>query len=279
MGLRHLTPSVIFALAAVSAWAQAVGGSPESQAGSSNPWSPWIGPAIIAVLVSSLINLFGNWIEHRRRLETERLRHTQQIEQEQLRRTHSAEAEARKAWSSVAAPALDAAMDFAARMFDVIVRSRPFSASEDPVARWPTPESVSLTDPPLEITTLFRLLRYLAASAHMGRMVPSHGENLLIDQADYYVSNKIRMALKGTLARAPYGLKTEGQEFIGSRLLSLSRSRVTWPISIFLPFLATCGPTGAWRTALVPCRTFCGRIQTTSRPNRNSWPSPLPSSI
>jgi hypothetical protein len=118
-------------------------------------------------------------------------------------------------WTKVGIPLLSAADDLIARIFDVIVRKRsldfgnPFDFT-----------SVDVFNPQREISTIWRLFQYLAATSGLENSSFEGGGNTRIDNLRLY-ANKSRIALKGNIFGAPAKIQTEAQEAIGSKILSL----------------------------------------------------------
>jgi len=160
--------------------------------------TPWAGPAIIAAVVT----MIGQFVLTR------------------LSRTQEREKDEEKAWTDAVMPAQEAADDVVARFFDILVRKRAFSvAGFDSAA---LAKGDVLKKPTLELTTVFRLVKFLASVTYLQRKLPVSGDVMKLRQADLYVSNKVRMALKGNIAGSTLKLPTETQQCIGAKFLEIT---------------------------------------------------------
>ena len=166
----------------------------------SNWFSPWIGPAIVA----SLVSMISQWILFRRQGKKEK------------------EKEESSALAQVVAPVAEAADDIVARLFDVIVRKKNFGFSTFTFPSEVTEEI--LREPPQVLTTVFRFARYFASVSYLQRRVSECNEIKKVRVADFYASNKVRMGFKANVSDAQNKLPTESQQFIGSKFLNLSPS-------------------------------------------------------
>lgn len=117
-------------------------------------------------------------------------------------------------WSRFGVPAINAADDLVARIFDVMVRQRPL----DPSAI--SAQNVNVFNPSRELSTVWRLLQYLAAAAQFDSASFEGGRDVRLTQLRLYVS-KARIALKGNLFQSPARIQSEAQEAIGAKVLSL----------------------------------------------------------
>lgn len=162
--------------------------------------TPWIGPAIIAAVVA----LIGQFLMSMNK------------KKEGQRQVEAA------AWADAVSPVAETADDIIARLFDIIVRKRVVDFSSFGFPEALTEETIQ--DPPSELTTVYRLIKFFAGVSYLQRKIPEYGSMLSIRMADFYAANKIRMGFKGNICKAPHGLPTETQQFIGSKFLSLTPS-------------------------------------------------------
>jgi hypothetical protein len=159
--------------------------------------SPWIGPAIIAAIVA----FFGQMV----------------ISRIQIRASRKEKDAA--AWADSVAPVLECSDDIIARFFDIIARNRTVDFGS-----LKFPEAVSydvLTKPQSELTTIYRMIRLLSGAVFLQKRLPDYHEMRRIRLVDFYISNKIRMAIKGNLTKATQKIPTETQNYIGAKYLSL----------------------------------------------------------
>lgn len=128
-------------------------------------------------------------------------------------RRHSAAA----AWREIGEPVVHAADDLIGRLFDVMVRERRLDMSS-PLRL----EGFAIYDPPSELSTVWRLARYLAASISLEKDIAEYGHVPEISTLRFYAANKLRMALKGNLYDPDFKLQTEGQQIVGGKVLALA---------------------------------------------------------
>lgn len=172
-----------------------LGGSlPHGMPGAWTPALPGIA-AFISALVTGLFLLGGYF--YTRRVERQH-RHEER-------------------WTAVGVPVLNAADDLVARIFDIIVRRRRLQMQTALQV-----DTINVFDPPREISTVWRLLQYLAATAQLERSSFEGGGRTRLDNLRLYVS-KARIALKGNVLGSPAKIQTEAQEAIGAKVLFLGR--------------------------------------------------------
>lgn len=139
------------------------------------PWfAPWIGPAIVA----SVVTLVGQFVLTR------------------LSRSHEREKDAQRAWTDAVMPVEEACDDVVARFFDIIVRKRQLDFNQFDAMT--LAKGDVLKNPSQQLTTTFRLVKFLAGVTYLQRKLPTHGDVRRVRQAEFYVSNKIRMAQADT---------------------------------------------------------------------------------
>lgn len=164
-----------------------------------NVWSkyvaPWLGPAIIAAVVTVL----GNWLLAKRTSKKER------------------EQEEQKALNDAVTPVLETADDIIARFFDLIVRGSTHNFGKLTI---PKPEKAFENIDATELSTVYRIVRFFASVSYLQRKMPSYGWSGRVREAEFYVGNKVRMALKGNITGASKRLPTEAQQFFGSVFLN-----------------------------------------------------------
>lgn len=129
-------------------------------------------------------------------------------------------------WTAIGIPVLNAADDLVARMFDVLVRDKALNMKKD------LTESVSIFDPDRALSTVWRLLQYLAAAAGLDRSSFEGGGKAKLDNLRLYVG-KARIALKGNVFGSATRIQTEAQEAIGAKVLSLGRPGRTDPSDFY----------------------------------------------
>jgi hypothetical protein len=151
--------------------------------------------ALVSALVSGLFLLGGFY--YKRRMEK-----------------HST---AQSAWKNLGVPIVNAADDIVARLFDIIVRKRNVAMDKPLIL-----SGFPVFDPSREISTVWRLARYLAASTNLERRQTEAGEDERLANLTFYTLNKAQIAMKGNLFEAPYKLQSEGQQLIGSKILSVA---------------------------------------------------------
>lgn len=171
--------------------------------------TPWIGPAIVAAIVTFL----------------------GQIILTRLTRSQEKEKEEQKAWTDAVMPGVEAADETIARFFDIIVRKRKFAV--DPVTQEAVSSPELLKSPPMALTTVFRLVKFLSCVTYLQRRVPFYGDIKRIRQADLYFSNKVRMALKGNVAGSSLRLATEAQQCIGSKFLAINKDETPHQLDFY----------------------------------------------
>jgi hypothetical protein len=162
--------------------------------------TPWIGPAIIAAIVTFVGQLIVS----------------------KLNRSQEKEKEEQLAWTDAVMPVVEACDDVIARFFDIVVRKRPMDFDKFNSAELAKQDP--LRNPAPSLTTVFRLVKFLAGVTYLQRKMPMHGDIKRLRQADLYLSNKIRMALKGNVAGSTLKLQTEAQQCIGSKFLEGTKS-------------------------------------------------------
>lgn len=171
--------------------------------------TPWIGPAIVAAIVTFV----------------------GQIILSRLSRSHEKEKEEQKAWTDAVMPGVEAADETIARFFDIIVRKRKFKI--DPITEETVSNPSLLNSPPLALTTVFRLVKFLACVTYLQRRVPFYGDIKRIRQTDLYFSNKVRMSLKGNVAGSQLKLATEAQQCIGSKFLEINKDETPHQLDFY----------------------------------------------
>lgn len=217
---RHLTLCIVLlVLSTVCALGQAansqvqVGANqaipPAQQQPTTAPSAPPIGVRLdllsqvgVAAFVSALVTglfLIGGYY-YRSRLERKR-------EEEQE-------------WQRVGMPLMNAADDLIARIFDLVVRERDIHL-KDPLSF----ETAAVVDPPKSVSTVWRLVHYLAASSYLEQQAVGEAPTSRIAALRYYANNKARIPLKGNIYSSEHRLQTEGQQLIGSKVLSLAATR------------------------------------------------------
>ena len=132
------------------------------------------------------------------------------------------------AWQRVGMPVINAADDLIARIFDIMVRNRDL-ALDRPVER----SCTEVFNPPKELSTVWRLMFYLAAATYLEQHVADERSNSKISILRYFANNKSRIALKGNMYGATTRLQTEGQQLVGSKVLSLGVSREIRDVGFF----------------------------------------------
>lgn len=156
---------------------------------------PWLGPVVVAAIVTMVgQHLINRW-----------------------KQVQDRKGDEQRAWTKIAMPAQEAADDLIARFFDILVRKRTLSVpnlSFANLADVPFPNN-----PGLELTTTFRLIKFFAGVTYLQRQLPNSGDVMRLRQADLYVSNKVRMALKGNITGSTLKLPTETQQCIGAKFL------------------------------------------------------------
>jgi hypothetical protein len=172
---------------------------PVATAATASVLNPWIGPAIVA----SAVMLIGQLVLSR------------------LTRSDEKEKDEEKAWTDTVMPVQEACDDLVARFFDMIARQRSLDfAGFD--AKQLAGRNV-LADPPKTLTTVFRVVKVLVGISYLQKKIAIHGDYSRLRQADLYVSNKVRMALKGNVSGSKLGLATETQQAIGSKFLEAAK--------------------------------------------------------
>lgn len=163
--------------------------------------------AFVAALVAGIF-LLGGYYYNRR---IERLRN------------------AERSWQQVGMPVINAADDLVARLFDVVVRRRELKLDQSIDS---TPAEIF--DPSKELSTVWRLMFFLASSTYLEQHVADERSDSKIANLRFYANNKARIPLKGNLYNASYRLQTEGQQLIGSKVISLSSSREIRDVDFFV---------------------------------------------
>ena len=163
--------------------------------------TPWIGPAIVAAIVT----VVGQFTLSR------------------ITRSHEQEKGDLKAWTDAVMPAQEAADDVVARFFDIFVRKRQINFAGFSAAQ--SAKGDVLRSPSQELTTVFRLIKFFASVTYLQRKLPSAGDIMRLRQSDLYVSNKVRMALKGNIAGSALKLPTETQQCVGAKFLDMTPSK------------------------------------------------------
>jgi hypothetical protein len=162
--------------------------------------------AFVSALVAGLFLLGGYY--YRTRLERKR-------EEEQ-------------AWQRIGIPLVNSADDLIARIFDVVVRERKIGLDGELVL-----DPSAVVNPPKSLSTVWRLVHYLAACCYLEQQAVGEGPTSRIANLRYYATNKARIPLKGNMYSSDYRLQTEGQQLIGSKVLSLVPSREIRDVNFF----------------------------------------------
>lgn len=178
--------------------------------------------AFVAALVAGLFLLGGYY--YNRRLE--RLR------------------AAERSWQQVGMPVINAADDLVARLFDVIVRRRRLRLDERIES---TPAEIF--DPSKELSTVWRLMFFLASATYLEQHVADERADSKIANLRFYANNKARIPLKGNLFGASYRLQTEGQQLIGSKVVSLANTREIRDVDFFLFVQSLSSDEELWKSA------------------------------
>lgn len=139
------------------------------------------------------------------------------IERRDRRRSERDAAEA-AAWQEFGVPIVDASDQFIGRIWDIVAGARAVNFYDLPRAS-PDPWS-----PSFELTTVFRLARILAAGTHFQRNLALAASFPRLAHLRYYLFDKARWAMKGGAFTNAAGVPTEGQQWIGGKLLSATGS-------------------------------------------------------
>lgn len=123
----------------------------------------------------------------------------------------------RDAWNRLGVPVVDAADDFVGRLWDIIRGPRTVDFSK-PVPRG----GFEPFRPPYELSTAWKLVRFLAACAQLQREAAAISLSPRLAHLRFYALDRARWALKGSAFAKSFGLTTEGQQWIGTKLLSAS---------------------------------------------------------
>lgn len=164
-------------------------------------------------------------------------------------------------WLILGNPVLNAADELIARLFDMIVRQRPLDLSKPLSA-----DGYPVFDPPREISTVWRLARFLATVTALENRSATTGEDKRLSQLRFYVTNKARIAMKGNLANAPFKLQTEGQQMIGTCILQLAGSGGIQELD-FYDFLNALAKNEEVKQASDACRQFLNFERALEKPS------------
>lgn len=163
--------------------------------------TPWIGPAIVAAVVTFV----GQYFLFKRQNDKEKTKRN--IE----------------AYSLIVSPLIESVDEIIARVFDLIVRKKNLG-----LETFQLPKKLSETDvlsPSPVLTMVFRVAKYFACASYLQRRLSEYSDVESVKMADFFVGDKVRMAFKGNLAGASSKIPTETQQFIGAKFLSLSINR------------------------------------------------------
>ncbi len=131
-------------------------------------------------------------------------------------------------WQRVGMPVINAADELIARLFDIIVRRRELQLDGELERKQDEP-----FNPSKELSTIWRLMHFFAASTHLEQHVADERALSKIANLRFFANNKARIPLKGNLYAASFPLQTEGQQLIGSKVLSLAESREIRDVDFF----------------------------------------------
>lgn len=139
------------------------------------------------------------------------------LERRDRRRSEHDAAEA-AAWQEFGVPIVNASDQFIGRIWDIVVSTRAVNFLDFlrvPPDPW---------NPSFELTTVFRLARILTAGTHFQRNLALAGSFPRLEHLRYYLFDKARWAMKAGAFTNAAGVPTEGQQWIGGKLLSATGS-------------------------------------------------------
>jgi hypothetical protein len=76
-------------------------------------------------------------------------------------------------------------------------------------------------------------MHFFAASTYLEQHIADEKSDSKIANLRYYANNKTRIPLKGNMFKAAFPLQTEGQQLIGSKVLSLAKDREIRNVDFF----------------------------------------------